>query len=1464
MRRFFPSFILFLLMGGAAPSVSAVDWQVIVRNFDNTLIQGATVYGIVFGTNGPDISVSTWGVTNSTGQVALSLTSNKEYHIVAEKHGFRGSLREQLFSSHHPRVWSSGTLFDIEVRISSQGVQGYGIVVGSVTNATPDSILFGNVNRISGDKSFEVNFGLCRTDNTGKCDLYVVNIPTAAAGTYQMGAYDPANTSNESQCVPQNISSTIPENGTAPVNLNFSICGMTTQTSGGSSSLQAALEGVVTSTDATKNPVSWTGIEFEFKMPGNNWTDRLWANTDQNGRFQLYGLTAGVTYYTHIHPGCAQNGICYDGHDSTVAVAGQGFGNAPGINDFFYDGTRIIKRFVVDTFAGATGAMDVYVKDQNGNPLPTYFWISGDWDNWEMDPSDGTCGDDMVWNSGRSRYNVRGSTGYVHLENMIPGNYRIQGWTQFSNQPIIYNGGADGEYTWGNHCGTDDLRVFIDTTAAVGQQVDIYNSSGTAVALNISSVTIIVNTSANTTGRLTGTVSFPQVVDLSQDPIAIFLRPNVDCSNSPCPPGGYTIIRSSGASSYNYDVFVGSGIAYEFRVESGFWGWAREGEGQWRVDFTSTGTVSLNMKFKPAGKVKGVLKTPTGAIFTPCHQCNPSKGASASFEADNSWGWAEISDNGDFTVGGLLPGIYRSRVWGWGDFPHALSRDQKQEVLVEVNTMKEIEIQLVDGVGVSPQVSTTSLPSLIITTCTAHGETRVLHKWAVQTFSEGTVFTQQNFLDMLEGEWDGYGFEYVMGFESWCQGGGGCVPGFRPKRIPEGVYKLALVQKGEFSPGGTCDSYMYFSILNSSDSVIIDGSLTTGTTNMQGAQVPAIFPNLTPVPSLAARGNAVLRGSATATNIFRQSDFEALGGDFEKFMKFIPLVAIYDTTGTVIAGGMITPAPSAITDAESAQLDQAIATGDWSLFRSVLQGFGQFAYEIRGLPPNICGKVVFSTPNYPYISKDFCLAGDGSIKTLHVNFDTETNGGATLSGVVRSTSGVLLEGAAVQLEGESYGQRGKLTNASGIYEFPGLPAGTYRITVVAGGYVPAVERVSITGSGSVTQNFSLLTGNGIIKGTVYEQTFPFLKTAKNADVFCYDDTYNGNNPTRELYLYKTNVSTVGAYAFNNLIPGDTYRCTADVEGKYSLGQTAVATVSPGTVLDFKPDPKPPTIQVSCRARVDIQTVRCIVNNPSDFEDGDAWYHPSTQTFSEATATKVPESYISDKSQGGDNKLFIDIPFADLADDVIYNLHIRAITASDKTEVTRDVQFSEKNASGSASKDIDRTLIGDSSTGDTGIANNSSCLDDSGGNSSCLQIPAGSVIELSSAIPALSFEAFDLTASTVAAKVNASTPTAFASDIYHLEISSVNFTNRGLDLCLAYDKNATDLTDAAIYRFNPTTNQWEIVEGQQTINPIKGTVCVRIRDLSGVGVSSLGTLDHSGNSPLRALFDGQKHVINPLS
>lgn len=158
-------------------------------------------------------------------------------------------------------------------------------------------------------------------------------------------------------------------------------------------------------------------------------------------------------------------------------------------------------------------------------------------------------------------------------------------------------------------------------------------------------------------------------------------------------------------------------------------------------------------------------------------------------------------------------------------------------------------------------------------------------------------------------------------------------------------------------------------------------------------------------------------------------------------------------------------------------------------------------------------------------------------------------GTGTLSGtVVNIANNAPISGATVSFSGGS-----TTTNASGFYQFTGVPSGTYNVTVVATGFFAVTESAAVSTGQTTTLNFRLSPG-GKIAGTVTSSSGAAIAEATVR-------IFGGSIPQN--FTVTTNAS--GAYA-TDFIPTGSYDVRASAAGfaSQTLG-TSVAAGQTSTV-----------------------------------------------------------------------------------------------------------------------------------------------------------------------------------------------------------------------------------------------------------------------------------------------------------
>lgn len=1456
-----------------------------VRDANGQNLSGATLYVIRFSTTGPDAAMSVMAAQLTDGTTTLDLVNGIGYEVFASSQGYGPSARNQMFNPEHPHI-DPNTVSGTVIVVLHETLSDRGIITAQITNGTPNSMLFGNVRKISTGR--DVQFAACRTDGTGNCDMVFHNIQAAASGnTYDVSAYDPLANSGVGRGNGGQLSSPVVANQNVnfPLDMSGGLPPDRSANEGSQSFDQqqrdgetVSVEGVVEDINDASKIVPWAHIEVKQLGENGNKFNRFGTNSGENGRFRIYGLEVGTTYFLQVFGSCRQDGVCYDGYEAT--------GTAMGINDFLYDSSATVKTWHVKLSSAATGnfVMPVQVKDSNGRILPgSYVSVWADGNHWHTDPSvtpicDGNWHNVDVSSPAFVNKNQQATTGYTLITGLRPGNYNVQAWSRFGNgQGVPFNAGPDGIWNWGpqgggnNHRGCfsgsqDDLRLTIEENGAI----TVYNTSGAVVMANLSSVTVTVPVTINAGGVVQGTLTFPTAVDLRSDPITIILT---DCSNNGC-TGNFDVVgdnETPNQSSYNYSIQLSTSnnnqpANYRIEVISNYWGVVRVGHGEDRVYFNGTDAVTKNFTFAPAGRATGKLYKPDGSLFQPGQQATGgylSGSVNARGVSVEAWAYREILQDGSYIIGGLLPGEYQliPQVWGGSDISYS-APDDLPRVVVKANTDSYKDLKFVSGEFLAVDITNINdLPPLAsFVDPEDEGRGYSGEYWEAQRLPAGTALSAEIIGQILD---EGFGqnarFPYLPPVGN---NGGMCGPnwpgGFCPQRIPSNAaIDVYMFRKGDLSE--TMNTYMYLTLIDERKNVAIDRAHTA---------LPQIFvhgSSVTPVhvdfaPSGITSGVTVA-GTVVAANIFRRVDFEGFGGSFENFIRFIPVVALYDGEGNFRSAGFVTPPPAMVGEdsATGRALDAAITAGDYDAFIAITDGM-TWGYQIRGVPPSKTYSLIATTPNYPPYTAKLTVGVDNSTTTHNFNWDTAVGAGATLTGVVRSTGNVVIPNASVVIKTEAIKKKTIVTDSSGAYKAEGLPLGTYKITVTADGYAPLKKVQEVTSAASVTVNFVLTAAPGSISGTVRELTLtsrgPVVKPVSGAEVVAYDDTFNVANPNEPLALIKGQTDSNGEYQLLGLIPGDVYKIFVKAPGRYIESISTQAALAPIIGVDFNLKQKPLEVQVF--ARPNPPNYEFIIANPNNFEEGQVWYGP--------VGNEKQNDISNNFSELPDGSLIGTIPLSVLNATTTYVLHIEAVPADGSPLVVKELQFG-RNVNANAEQPIDDVLIGDDSEDDAGRPGNRVGINNSGRGAS-LDVTAGSTIQTSTAdVPSLIFTEISTSA---LAGGQAQFEGEFKGSVFELGFSSVQFTGRQVILNLAYDPQAVDpaeLDDLVILYYNPSTGEWERVVGQVTLDPLNGIIQVLFNPAVQIQAQSNIAQVNSGNrksTTMKAAATKKQYLVNPLA
>ncbi len=1480
-----------LLLVASAVHASNSNLAVSVFGSNGAPIPGAQVVALNFQNGNPNAAVSRVAFTDGTGTASFTapndLVPSNEYQIVVASQGFLPSLVDQFNAG--PLTLTadapSPTPPGYAVRLTTVGTSNLGEIDLHLFNAAANSLVFGQIGLRGGGGA--IAYGVAATDGVGNGLLRIFDVHYASAGYYQISAFDAAKNRSQSYDIGITLDAGAPlvAAGSLPT-ADFSLApppSTAVNNQSGTGGLGADI--VVTDTNSAPIPFIGVGVSGAYLDGYGQWHyDQRGGSTDQTGHLQLYSLLAGVTYYSSVGSTC-QNGSCYQGFQSSALS--QGLGTAPGPNDFLYasTGTALHPTFSLHMIPAGTGTLAVYVTDQFGNPFPqSNVSVSPDWSPWNV-TGGVVCGSATASNPGLTSFNTNAATGYVLLSGLQSGNYQLNAYTQYgptSFNKFAYNGAS--QYGICSSSNTE-VRLAIDTTTAPNF-VRTFDARGNPLT-TASSATIVVNVSTSGTGLVGGTLTFPSVVDLSASPIVVTLQPQ--CNNaSNCGNSGGGFKAFTGASMgpvVNFTIPVSSGQAYSMSFASKYWGAITAGGSQLTVDLRTSTSAFVPISLAPAGRVLGSLRKPDGSVYLPRSGQNIWVDA----EGNNSWGNGQLAADGSFTIGGLLPGVYGFRVGssdGGNSFPYTTKQPSQQ---FQINAGQDTfqDSYLDNSVPIKPFITISSLPALSIPAACPANTDCPAETWSVFALAAGTPLSAQTLTQMLVHGGDSqtgngvagvFDYKTSTGPNNGCSGGGNLVPpGFCVTPIPAkpgdgSAYDFYLARKGGFDSGNTAGGARPNLVLMASTSNVIVSQARAHDPVFQsfggasGSTTTAQDIVLSPSRDLHAMPQAVLFGTFTISNMINRQQFNQLAGKFDNFTSYLPIVYLYDASGTFRAAGIGVPFPPAEKPLD-AQLNQAVANNDYGAFNTLISMWGPLGYEIRGLTAGTTYNLVATSPNYPPFKTQLVLGAAQSTTTVNVDFDA--NPGASLFGLVLTTASSAIANAQVTVSAPGYTATTLTTDVGGHWSIGGLGAGRYALNVVAAGYVQQTAAVDVSArAAAAAPTFALVAADARISGSVYTNNpicpagatgcAAFGRAAvAGASVVAYDDTLNAQNPAAPLALYRAVTNSSGAYTLSGISSGDSYKVFVNAPGYYVLNQSTLAIPGTRAGFDFALKPKP--LSVNVYGRPNGQNYEFAITNYQSFSSGKVWIGPSP--FVKATSTDVSNSFAQKPDSQGVAQLVLDYPLAGLTAGTVYVMHLEAQPNDPGAAlVTTEVRFG-LDLPHNTCQAIDQALLGDdASLNGQGLPLNTVPLDisgGSGGNSTALSLPAGGVIPvLSTSIPSMCMSETDASASPQAQAPGVSSG-AFASGVYSMTLSSVNYTQKGVDLTLSYNQNGTDIADAAVFTYDAAAQKWQSVPGVQTLDPVKGTITVKgIKSLSSV-------LSLKAPTGLMAVSDGRGYRPNAV-
>jgi hypothetical protein len=1443
MKRF-TALLTLLLMAGTALAGTGATLTLPVLAPDNSPVAGAQVIAIAYGANGPIASSMQIATSGSDGTAAFSagnsntLALNTTYFVYASSQGYTPTIRDQ-FNGYTPQSVYTG---DGSAQLTGSAITltaapgVFGEIDGNITGASNTGMLMGEIHPTTGVDA-SIAYGFCQPSG-GTCTMKFLNVPPSSANTYQIKVVDP-NNGNPVQApviiLPQALSAGQTITGTVSVSGGLPPSTVNNNTGNASSGIAVAGSVVDASNTSTPIPYGWMNVSYiRNDQYCSNCVNSFGAGIDNTGHFTLNNLQTNTSYYVQLGSMCnGQTDICYTGSSNAAFSANPSTTVALGTNDFFYGSTPETVTVKLAQATGGNATLPVYLinaTDSKPLPIQAQVNIGPDYWNWHTN-SDTNCSNATVSNPGLYTGTAQATTGYALLSHLPSGNYTININSSMSSSGLMYAGhmcGSSGNCT--DNCNSSDLRLTIDTAAAAtdGKGIKIYDAKGNLVSSG-ATLTIPITIPTNTSGVVHGTLTFPQAADLSNDPVNITLQPQCT-GDTPCSGGGFTSInytatdpRWYGSAKIDYSVNVSSGQPYWLQITSGYWGVVYSGNSNNMVNLSISTSATVNYTMARAGRVTGSLYTPAGIYTPPAYS-----GVNINLNGNNSWAYSNVAQDGSYVVGGLLPGKFQFQVSAWGTFPYAMVQNQPP-VTVTAGHDTQYDLHMTSGVNMLPKAGDFSkLPRLRTYNCSGDNNNKCPpQRWAAITVPRGKPLISLA-TDILNDKDNAINMTYGMATQAEVSDSNfnQCSlshTGFCPTSLAApAAYDVYLTRLGEMDAQHGDDVWPYFVVVTSSQNVVVNSSAANDYQYISGSTLAVVDVDLTPAQDESAQSFAVLAGSITGVNIIRQQDFTALGGDFDNFLTYLPILSLYDSNNTLVGAAQVMPDPAAITQSVDTAIQTYVAQGDWTdfynLFNTTLNG--SWGCQLRGLTPGATYTAVLTSRNYPPYQTTVSMGVAGSTTTMTVNLDTAVGSGLTISGTVADSNGTAIANALVTLAGTGVATRSFTTASDGKYQFPGLAQGTYIINATAQGYVASVVKAAVTAT--TAKDFSLATADASISGTVYSQRVPYLLAQPGANVYAYDDTLNLTGA--ELPLYAAVTSSVGYYSITGLKSADNYRIFVKYPDKYVQNTEVMAVVGDLSGTDFYLQDKPLDIQVFGRVNSTLNTYEFTFLNPDKFSGATAWIGPALN-FSTSTATKYTNSQFQ---QLPNNQMALEYPLSGMDSSSTYRLHVEAQAALFNQTVTKDMDFGLSSAHANSLQAIDDKLIGDTDASDTSVANgvaaNQAVL--GAGDLSGISMPPGSIIPVSTfTIPSMTM------VSDSSGTVTAPTGAQIDGSVYTISISSVNLTDRGFDLTLAYDMANANIAGLTMYHYNSSTGEWEPVTGTPTIDTVNGTVTMRIKSLS---------------------------------
>jgi hypothetical protein len=793
----------------------------------------------------------------------------------------------------------------------------------------------------------------------------------------------------------------------------------------------------------------------------------------------------------------------------------------------------------------------------------------------------------------------------------------------------------------------------------------------------------------------------------------------------------------------------------------------------------------------------------------------------------------QIKEDGTYEINGLLPGSYEMKIYGWGNFEYA--KPKMGLVTVAADSITLLDIQLQPGQR--------CYPSITGDLTYASGKMKPDWERRVIGLPSGVKFDKNKMVNAIfddpeisfhEDTRDIFGMQY----------------------LPYGTYDFYVSPDQDWDKLENSDEFMmYVLFAGEKKGVEINNLVEKGTIpagHWAAGQQAVIIDVATTV------GEAVLEGTLSGDNIFKLTadQLASMAQNFDEFINYIPSVILYDTDGVMRAWAMEVPP----TKAGGNAWETAVMTGDLARIQEALRLYPP-RYRIEALPEGSYTFVAFSPTYRTPVIRQITIPASGTTR-VDVNFDLEIGEGASFIGVVKDkTSGSPVANATVILKSRITDEELVATDAQGGYIFRGLQQGTYEISVTKSGYALTGARKALMKNSSVQVNINLEIAPGSFSGTVYLRMMPSPQVFPGAELYAYDETFNGSYPKEYLPRYSAVTDKNGQYTISGVVSGHLYKLYMVSDGKQLeyLEKTATTTDLPG--CDFVMRSAPPESNIRSRISEDGKTIEFFAQSPKklvatpacQYQEGTAYDDAKAYTAVNALAKPNNLYKISITPPSTQTNYVLRIVADDGANEpavfeTVFNLSMKAKSKKDlKGEIAAggDVYMTEGTD--------DLTSLG-IQTG--GLTPSGASISSSPGLGAAGINPQAAVGGFISTLPGVQISKENRNVSTLLMNLISS---VLVSDLFTIDLSSAQ-VNRDLTVSLNYDKTRVDNMDALkIYQYDSSTGQWNVLPGTPMIDPITGTISVDVESLGNA--SGAQSAQSAPRMAGKALFNGAKYVIN---